>query len=457
LRDRADEIRATGAEIAIVGNGSRYFASAFREDFRLDFPLFVDPELEAYRAAGLRRGYLELFSPRLVANAVRAIASGSRQTGVQGDAFQLGGLFVIRKGGGIAFAHRSRAAGDHAPLDDVLRALGASPRGHGPGPLRGTFARALSALVDPTIALSFDRTGYRVHALGFDPTDLDVDLRGNVYLVTGANSGIGLATARGLAARGGEVVMLCRSRERGEAAAVDILKDHPEARLRVETLDVSDLDDVRACAARLGLARVTALVHNAGVLPARLEQSRQGFELCLATHVLGPFLLTQLLRPALAVTGRGRIVFVASGGLYTQRLELRDPDWSAKPYDGVVAYAKTKRMQVVLAELLAERLRPQRIAVNAMHPGWADTPSVRESLPRFFKLTERILRTPEEGADTVLWLAASARGARETGKFWLDRAPRRTHLLPWTRETQSDRDALLALCEERTGVSADGA
>jgi NAD(P)-dependent dehydrogenase (short-subunit alcohol dehydrogenase family) len=123
----------------------------------------------------------------------------------------------------------------------------------------------------------------------------------------------------------------------------------------------------------------------------------------------------------------------------------------------VVAYAKTKRMQLVLAELLAERLRPQRIAVNAMHPGWADTPSVRESLPRFFKLTERILRTPEEAADTVLWLAASARGARETGKFWLDRVPRRTHLLPWTRETQSDRDALLALCEERTGVSADGA
>jgi NAD(P)-dependent dehydrogenase (short-subunit alcohol dehydrogenase family) len=337
----------------------------------------------------------------------------------------------------------------------VLRALGARSRSRGPGPLRGVLARALSAVVDPTIALSFDRTGYRVHSLGFDPADLDVDLRGRVYLVTGANSGIGLATSRGLAARGGEVVMLCRSRERGEAAAAEIRKESPDARLRVERLDVSDLDDVRACASRLDLARVDALVHNAGVLPAALELSRQGSELCLATHVLGPFLLTQLLRPALAATGRGRVVLVASGGMYTQRLDLRDPDWSTRPYDGVIAYAQTKRMQVVLAELLAERLRAQRIAVNAMHPGWADTPSVQGSLPRFHRITERILRTPEEGADTVLWLAASERGARETGRFWFDRSARRTHFLPWTRETPDDRDALLALCEERTGVSAD--
>lgn len=118
-----DEIRASGAEIAIVGNGSRYFAATFREDFEIDFPVFVDPELEAYRAAGLRRGFFELLSPRVVANSVRALASGSRQTGVQGDAFQLGGVFVIRCGGGVAFAFRSRAAGDHANLDRVLQAL----------------------------------------------------------------------------------------------------------------------------------------------------------------------------------------------------------------------------------------------------------------------------------------------------------------------------------------------
>ncbi len=457
MRDRAEEIRATGAGIAVVGNGSRAFAAAFREDFGLDFPLLVDPALEAYRAAGLRRGHVELLSPRLLWNGVRALAAGSRQRGVQGDAFALGGVFVIRRGGGVAFAQRSREAGDHADLDDVLRALGAAPRGgRGPGPVRTAFARGLSALVDPTIALSFDRTGYRVHALGFDEADLALDLHEKVYLVTGANSGIGLATAHGLAARGGEVVMLCRDRARAEEAAGGIRKALPDARVRVEVLDVSDLDDVRACVARLELARVDALVHNAGVLPAKRELSRQGYERCLSTHVLGPFLLTQLLRPALAAAGSGRVIFVASGGMYTQRLSLDDPDRAEGSYDGVIAYAQTKRMQVVLAELLAERLRADRIAVHAMHPGWADTPSVRSSLPRFFRVTQRILRTPEEGADTVVWLAISARGARETGRFWLDRAPRRTHLLPWTRETQADRDALLALCEGRAGVTLDG-
>ncbi len=123
LRDREAEIRARGAKLVVVGNGAGHFARAFREEFRLDFPLLVDPELRAYRAAGLRRGYVELLSPRVPWNALRALASGARQTGVQGDAFQLGGVFVIRAGGGVAYRHMSRAAGDHAAIDDVLRAL----------------------------------------------------------------------------------------------------------------------------------------------------------------------------------------------------------------------------------------------------------------------------------------------------------------------------------------------
>jgi hypothetical protein len=123
LRDREAEIRARGARLVVVGNGAPHFARAFRDEFRLDFPLLVDPELVAYRAAGLRRGYVELLSPRVPLNALRALAAGARQTGVRGDAFQLGGVFAIRAGGGVAYRHASRAAGDHAPIDDVLRAL----------------------------------------------------------------------------------------------------------------------------------------------------------------------------------------------------------------------------------------------------------------------------------------------------------------------------------------------
>ena len=107
----------------MVADASRKYATIFRDDRGVDFPIFIDPDLRAYRAAGLRRGFLELLSPRLITNGVRAFSSGSRQKGVQGDAFQLGGSFVIRRGGGVAFAHRSREAGDHADLDRLIASL----------------------------------------------------------------------------------------------------------------------------------------------------------------------------------------------------------------------------------------------------------------------------------------------------------------------------------------------
>ncbi len=123
LRDRRDEIRAAGAEIVVIGNGAAHFARAFRGDYELDFPLLVDPDRVAYRAAGLRRGLAGTLSPRVALHAARALAKGFFQTSVQGDALQLGGVFVIRRGGGVAYRHASQVAGDHAPLDDVLRAL----------------------------------------------------------------------------------------------------------------------------------------------------------------------------------------------------------------------------------------------------------------------------------------------------------------------------------------------
>jgi hypothetical protein len=134
--------------------------------------------------------------------------------------------------------------------------------------------------------------------------------------------------------------------------------------------------------------------------------------------------------------------------MYTQQLTLDDPNWERRPYDGVRAYAETKRAQVVLSEMWAEELAPAGIVVNAMHPGWADTAAVRESLPRFHRLTSAILRTPAEGADTIVWLAAAPTARCWSGRFFLDRTPRRTHFVPWTRERADERARLWALCEE---------
>ena len=310
--------------------------------------------------------------------------------------------------------------------------------------------RAISRLLDASIILSFDRTGYRRHAAVFDPTDLQVDLTGRACLVTGANSGIGFETSLALAARGANVWMLCRNRERGLAAVRDVRARTKSRRVHLGVVDVSNAASVRRFVHSLKAPVVDVIVHNAGVLPDQRTESTDGHELTFATHVLGPWLLTTLLLPRLRKSRDARVVFVSSGGMYTQRLSLNDWEWRNRPYDGVAAYAQTKRMQVVLAELLADELRGSRICVNAMHPGWADTPAVRTSLPRFWNVMRRVLRTPAEGADTVVWLAASAAARGETGRFWFDRRARTTHLLPWTRETNEDRQALRRLCERMT-------
>lgn len=310
-----------------------------------------------------------------------------------------------------------------------------------------------SRLLDASIVRSFDRSGFLRHERGFDLADLEVDLHGRVCLVTGANSGIGFETSLALAERGASVWLLCRNRERGETAAADIRRRTGSRRVHNRVLDISDLEDVERFVAGFGGRKIDVLVHNAGVLPAERIESAQGHEITLATHVLGPSLLTRLLVPKLVRSDDPRVVFVSSGGMYPKKLSLDDVEWLARSYDGVAAYAQTKRMQVVLAELLARQLAPQGIQVNSMHPGWADTPAVQSSLPRFWQLMQKRLRTPAQGADTVIWLACSPAASGKTGGFWFDRARRSPYLVPCTREDRVEREALLDLCGWRGEIA----
>ena len=308
----------------------------------------------------------------------------------------------------------------------------------------------LSRLLDATIVLSFDRSGFRRHAASFRPEDLQVDLSGRVAVVTGANSGIGKATSRALAERGAEVFLLCRNEERGRAALRELREETGSRRLRLVTVDVAEPESIRSAVKAIVAARVHVLVNNAAVLPAERYETSRGVELTFATNVLGPFLLTRLLEPRLRASGAARVVNVSSGGMYARRLSLDDWAFEKREFDGVVAYAEAKRALVVLTEMGAERLAGSGVTVNAMHPGWADTPAVRTSLPRFRRAMESRLRTPEEGADTVVWMSVCPRLGSETGRFYFDREPRATHLLPWTREDPKDRTRLWQLCEKLT-------
>ena len=223
----------------------------------------------------------------------------------------------------------------------------------------------------------------------------------------------------------------------------------PGARLAVDELDVSSLADVRAYAAAFE-GPLHVLVHNAGVMPPQREETAEGHERMLATHVLGPHLLTRLLRPR--CEPGARVIWVASGGMYGQRLRADDLEYERGEYKPTTGYARTKRAQVVLSELWAQELREDGVVVHAMHPGWADTPGVAASLPGFRRLTRPILRTNEQGADTIVWLAA-ADEPRAQLRPLLARPPRAPdHYAGRTREGEADRRALWEACERLTGA-----
>ena len=278
-------------------------------------------------------------------------------------------------------------------------------------------------------------------------------------LVTGGGGGIGAAACERFARLGANVHMLVRDGDKGERARAELAERSGSDRLQVEVCDVSSLASVREFSARFAPAdgELHALVHNAGAMPPERTRTDEGFELTFATNVLGPFLLTGLLLPRLRGGAPARVINVSSGGMYTQRLRADDLQLERRDYEPQAFYAHTKRCEVILTELWAERLRGSGIAVQSMHPGWADTPGVQTALPGFRKVMGPLLRDAGQAADTIVWLATAAEPGERPGLFWHDRAPRSTHRVPWTRESEADRARLWDECVRLSGWSEDAA
>ncbi len=311
--------------------------------------------------------------------------------------------------------------------------------------------RGVDAVLEATVAGSFSRVGYDVRSRLGHWQEPGEPLDGRTVLVTGATSGIGLATVRRFAGLGATVRFLARNAARAEAVRAEITDVGGD--VSFDVADMADFESVRRFADRFMAdnRRLDVLVHNAGALHRDFRQAPDGTELTLAAHVLGPFLLTGLLLPSLrrATPAPARVVTVSSGGMYTQRLDLDALEMVREHYDGTVAYARAKRAQVVLTHEWARRVPAREIVFHAMHPGWADTPGVESSLPAFYRLTRPFLRTPEQGADTIVWLSSDPEPLESTGRFWHDRRTRSEHRLPWTRSDGGDR--LWQLCAARTG------
>jgi dehydrogenase/reductase SDR family protein 12 len=317
--------------------------------------------------------------------------------------------------------------------------------------------RLLDAAMDWMVLPGYSSLGYglRRRLESWEP----VELGGRSVMITGASSGIGEAACVQLARRGADVHMVVRSRERGERARERIAAASGSIAVELHICDLSNLSSVRDFVSGFldSAPALDVLVNNAGVLPPERTHTDEGFELTFATNVLGPFLFTSSLLPALGRAVPSRVINVASGGMYTARLELDDLQREHREFDGARFYAHTKRAEVVLSEEWGRRLAAQAITVHSMHPGWVATAGVRTSLPRFNRVMGPLLRDPAAGADTIVWLAGSPQAARSTGEFWRDRHRRPKHRVPWTRESAEERVRLFEECERLCGLAAGAA
>lgn len=303
-------------------------------------------------------------------------------------------------------------------------------------PLAGLVDAALEA----SVAGSFSRTGIAARRRLFGWQPVTTDLHGRVILLTGASSGIGRAAALQLAALGADLILVGRDTGRLEAVA-QACRTAGSPTVRALRADLTLMSQAQGIVDTVltDYDRLDVLVHNAGALVHDYRRTYEGFEETYAAQVLSQHVITCGLLPMLQATPGSRVIVVSSGGMYAERLDADRVEYSGPDdYDGVRAYARAKRAQVALNEQWAQRLPASAPTFHAMHPGWADTPGVADALPMFKRITGPFLRTPDEGADTVVWLAAADEPGSNSGLLWLDRAPRATAKVPWTNHDATE-------------------
>jgi NAD(P)-dependent dehydrogenase (short-subunit alcohol dehydrogenase family) len=272
-------------------------------------------------------------------------------------------------------------------------------------------------------------------------------------LVTGPTSGLGMATTLALADLGARIVLVGRSEARLAGLRDRLVRAHGEDRFPCVVADMGSLASVRDAAERILAteSRLDVLIDNAGAIYPGRREGPDRIEATLALLVVGPFVLVAGLAPLLRRTPGSRVISVTSGGMYTQRLHLDYLELRDEPFSGPRAYGRAKRAQVALMREWSRRSRGTGVAFAAMHPGWADTPGLAETLPGFHRVMRPLLRTPDQGADSIVWLATHPDPAAVDGRLFLDRRPRPFDRLRSTRLSSDDRRRLWEIVVGLTG------
>jgi NAD(P)-dependent dehydrogenase (short-subunit alcohol dehydrogenase family) len=248
---------------------------------------------------------------------------------------------------------------------------------------------------------------------------------GKTVLITGGTSGIGKAAALALAAMGANVVVVGRSPERGERALEEIKAQSRNESVELMVADLSAQAEVRRLAEEFleSHDRLDVLVNNAGLVQSRRTETPDGIETTLAINHLAPFLLTNLLLERLQQSAPSRVTTVTSEAQRWGNMDFEDMQ-SRHKYRGFPVYGMTKLANIMFTFELAERLKGSGVSANCLHPGSVGTnfgKNNRGPMALFFRAAKPFMRSPERGADTLIWLASSPDVDGVRGKYFFDR------------------------------------
>jgi retinol dehydrogenase 14 len=248
---------------------------------------------------------------------------------------------------------------------------------------------------------------------------------GTTVLITGGTSGIGNATAVAMAAMGANVVVVGRNQERGGAAVEEIKAQSHNESVELMLADLSVQAEVRRLAEEFleRYDRLDVLVNNAGLVQSKRTETPDGIETTLAINHLAPFLLTNLLLGCLEQSAPSRVITVSSEAQRWGTMDFEDMQ-SRRKYRGFPVYGMTKLANIMFTYELAERLDGTGVMANCLHPGSVGTnfgQNNRGAMALFFRTFKPFMRSPEQGADTLIWLASSPEVDGVSGKYFSDR------------------------------------
>src|SRR5712691_5806320 len=267
-------------------------------------------------------------------------------------------------------------------------------------------------------------------------------MQGKICMVTGANSGIGKATALALAQMGATVVMVCRDRARGEEAKSEITTKSKNNAVDLLQADLSSQQSIRQLVGNFQqhYTHLHVLINNVGAaFPGRRRETVDGLEMTFAVNYLAPFLLTNLLLDVLKASAPAQIVNVSSNSHEAGYIQMDDLQ-EEKHYRSMRVYGQSKLAVVQFTYELARRLQGTGVTANCLHPGFVATHFGQRDVGPAFRLLVKLIgsfgTSPEKGAKTSIYLASSPEVEGVTGKYFVKSIPKRSAAISYDESLQ---------------------